>query len=102
VVGSCVGAYRPERNLLGRGKYAEAPRRTAWLKGPQVIHASVMMRRQDIVSVAGYDERALRMEDYDLWLRLIHKGCVITHCRRLCILFIRIVPITRERSSSTG
>lgn len=36
----------------------------------EFIHGSVMMCREPLVNLGGYDERFLTAEDYDLWLRL--------------------------------
>ncbi len=33
------------------------------------FHSSVMMRRNFVESLGGYDEKCLRAQDYDLWLR---------------------------------
>ena len=35
-----------------------------------IIHPSVMFRRSVILSLGGYDEQAIHVEDYDLWLRV--------------------------------
>jgi len=35
-----------------------------------IAHPSVMFRRQAILSMAGYSDRATHAEDYELWLRL--------------------------------
>lgn len=51
----------------------EATRRE-WLRGNHLIHPSVMMRTADIKQAASYDPSAVRVEDYDLWLRLLGKG----------------------------
>ena len=45
-----------------------------WLAGSCVIHASVMMIKKRLISAGGYDPKALRIEDYDLWLRMLFKG----------------------------
>jgi glycosyltransferase EpsE len=45
-----------------------------WVRGPKVIHASVVMRKRHIVDVGKYDEKAVRVEDYDLWFRMLSKG----------------------------
>ena len=74
----------PNVALLGTGAYLVdedgkqiAKRRV--LSNPEVadlidhnefIHGSVMMRREPLVDLGGYDERFLTAEDYDLWLRL--------------------------------
>lgn len=39
-----------------------------------VFHPTVMMRRQDVLSVGGYSPEALCAEDYDLWERMLYKG----------------------------
>ncbi len=46
----------------------ELLRKLRWLN--KIVHPSVLMRRDVIVKVGGYDEAALRAEDYDLWLRV--------------------------------
>lgn len=45
-----------------------------WLKGSQVIHAASMMNKTDILKMGGYNPKALRVEDMDLWYRLLQKG----------------------------
>lgn len=41
-----------------------------------VVHSSVLMRRGAVEAVGGYDPRCVRMQDYDLWLRLATVGTV--------------------------
>ena len=48
-----------------------------WLKGPSVIHASVIMNKKKLEDMGGYDTKALRIEDYDLWLRMLSKDYLI-------------------------
>lgn len=45
-----------------------------WLKGNQLIHPSVMMRTEVIKAAGSYDPAAVRIEDYELWLRLLGRG----------------------------
>ncbi|MDW8002956.1 MAG: glycosyltransferase family 2 protein [Deltaproteobacteria bacterium] len=45
-----------------------------WLKGSCVIHASTLMRKDVLLKCGLYDPTALRVEDYDLWLRMLKKG----------------------------
>jgi glycosyltransferase involved in cell wall biosynthesis len=40
------------------------------------VHSSVLMRRDALDLVGGYDERCNRMQDYELWLRLAQVGAV--------------------------
>jgi GT2 family glycosyltransferase len=39
-----------------------------------LIHSSVMYRKEAVLSIGGYDEKCLRMQDYDLFLRLANVG----------------------------
>jgi glycosyltransferase involved in cell wall biosynthesis len=39
------------------------------LKLNPICHGSVMMRREIVLALGGYDDRFLHAEDYDLWLR---------------------------------
>lgn len=45
-----------------------------WLQGNQLIHPSVMMRTEVIKAAGSYDPSAVRIEDYELWLRLLGRG----------------------------
>jgi GT2 family glycosyltransferase len=47
---------------------AHVYRRLRWRNA--LIHPSVVFRRQLVVRAGGYNERALRFQDYDLWLRM--------------------------------
>lgn len=58
-----------------------------------LIHGSVMMRRQIMQSVGGYRTR-LRVEDYDLWLRLSLTGEVVNHARTLYQYRVHATQIT--------
>jgi glycosyltransferase involved in cell wall biosynthesis len=41
-----------------------------------LIHPAVMMRRDDVMAVGGYDEAMKQSEDLDLWLRLGERGAL--------------------------
>ena len=65
---------------LGARPFAEAPEVIAHLLlfGSPIAHPSVMMRREDLLAVGGYDEAFGGSEDYDLWLRLAQRGRIVT------------------------
>jgi len=42
--------------------------------GSVLVHGSVMMRRDALLSVGNYDPRYLCCEDYELWTRMIMRG----------------------------
>lgn len=56
-----------------------SPRRLAWslLLGNSLAHGSILLRRDAVLAVGGYDESLARAQDYDLWLRLLRAGHTI-------------------------
>lgn len=48
------------------------PKEARWklLLGNMFAHGSMTMRVREVLDVGGYDERCLRAQDFDLWLRL--------------------------------
>ena len=75
---SVVGSYGPlfeEPNApWGVLKRPLTASPAQWLIGPQVIHASAAMVRSHIVEAGGYDASQIRIEDYDLFMRLLGQG----------------------------
>lgn len=58
------------------------PREVRWrmLVENCVAHGSVLMRRDGVLGVGGYDEGCAKAQDYDLWLRLLERrGPVIAN-----------------------
>jgi glycosyltransferase involved in cell wall biosynthesis len=81
LVGSRVRGYPPEEVREGFAVYLEWQnallddediRREIFVESP-LAHPSVMMRRDDLQEVGGYQEHGWP-EDYDLWLRLYLAG----------------------------
>jgi glycosyltransferase EpsE len=77
VVGSYTTLSDSNSRFWGEIKAPEAPRNVDWLKGTQVLHASVMMHKEDVILAGKYDEMLPRAEDYDLFIRMIAKGLQI-------------------------
>lgn len=75
---SAVGTYAFLTNSTGKvwgvNKPLLKPERKDWIKGPQVIHASCMIRKRDLIAAGKYNPTLRRVEDYELWLRMIAKG----------------------------
>ena len=42
-----------------------------WLRDVQIIHPTVMMKKEIMLKVGKYDPSAIRVEDYELWMRMI-------------------------------
>jgi len=74
VLGTYAALFGKNGESWGENKPPVMPVMTDWVKGSSVIHASVMMRKDTIIETGCYDEKALRVEDYDLWLRLVGRG----------------------------
>lgn len=55
---------------ISRRRVLESPSFEDLLEHNHYIHGSVMMRKESVESVGGYDEFFPTTEDYDLWLRL--------------------------------
>lgn len=72
VVGSFVRIVDATGRFKKKKRFPTAPddvRQELLHKNP-ICHPSVLMRRQAVASVGGYDERFPLAEDQDLWLRL--------------------------------
>lgn len=68
--------YFDENGTWATGKAIPRPQPKDFLYGTPFCHAPCMMRRQALVAVGGYtdDEKFLRVEDYDLWIKLYAAG----------------------------
>ena len=56
------------------------------LRSNPVVHSSVLVRRDALLGVGGYDERRRAQFDYDLLLRLKAQGMAIGHCELPLVL----------------
>ncbi len=82
------------RELAKYPNRAQSDARTLLLSRNPLIHSSFVMRRADFEWAHGYDEECVRMQDYDLALRLALKG-------RIAILNEQMVKY-RVHPSQTG
>lgn len=78
-----------ETELAGRTYMQGAPS-----KGPvtfesllryetSIITSCVVMRRQAAIDAGLFDENFIRCEDFDLWIRMAHRGCRMTYQREV-------------------
>ena len=74
VVGTYAALVGADGKVWGELRHPETPGPGDWIKGPAIVHPSVLMRRKAILDVGGYDAGAIRLEDYDLWLRMVATG----------------------------
>ena len=73
---SCPMIYFDENGEWGRGKAEGEPSRLSVVKGTPFCHAPCMVRKEAYDAVGGYtvDNKFLRVEDYDLWIKMLAKG----------------------------
>ena len=67
--------YFDETGTWGRISHPADPERKDFLHGTPFCHAPCMVRRQAYETVGGYteDKRLLRVEDYNLWMKMYEK-----------------------------
>ena len=67
-----TGAYLVDAtgDTIGRRRVLERPGLRDLLEHNEFVHGSVVMNREALQSVGGYDEWFETTEDYDLWIRL--------------------------------
>lgn len=73
-VGSFARLIDGDGTAWGELRVRREPGKRDWLKGSQVIHASVMFRKSDMEDVGLYDEGMRIAEDYDLFTKLVARG----------------------------
>ena len=73
---SCPMIYFDEKGEYRRAKGGIAVQAAAFPKGTPIAHAPCMVRKEAYDAVGGYSEaeNRLRVEDWDLWLRMYAKG----------------------------
>lgn len=76
VLGTCGDLFDGQGNVWGKMASVLEPTLSQWVSGSRVIHASVFMKRKAVLDVGGYNSSARRVEDYELWLKMLSKGCV--------------------------
>lgn len=68
--------YFDDSGEFRRGKGLGEPEVSSFVHGTPFCHAPCMVRRSAYIAVNGYavDAKRLRVEDWDLWLRMYEKG----------------------------
>lgn len=78
--------YFDEEGEIGKGSAREGEQtKEVFNYGPPFCHAPCMVRREAYIAVGGYtvDKRLLRMEDYNLWMKMYlagYKGYNMNEC----------------------
>ena len=73
----------------------ELRRRMRWKN--VVWHPTVMFRRDVIVDLGGYDERAQHVEDYELWLRVLRRSRIQPIARPLLAYRLHSNQVTASK-----
>ena len=73
---STAMTYFDENGTWGRCEVNPLPQPADFVRSGAFCHAPCMVRREAYLAVGGYseDEKFLRVEDYDLWVRMYAKG----------------------------
>ena len=73
---SCPMIYFDENGEFMRGKGSGEPDLTMMCRATPFCHAPCMVRREAYEAVGGYavSDKRLRVEDWDLWIRMYEKG----------------------------
>jgi glycosyltransferase involved in cell wall biosynthesis len=77
LVGSNAGLFTDDVTW-GIRKFKEKPNKRDFLFGSQILHASMLIRREVLKELSGYrvSWETTRAEDYDLFMRLYAKGYI--------------------------
>ncbi|MDC0253288.1 glycosyltransferase family 2 protein [Bacteriovoracales bacterium] len=58
--------------------YQQRPKKYEWIRSMQIVHASIIVKKADVLEVGGYSAfKKDRSEDYDLLCRIAARGKVI-------------------------
>ena len=73
---STAMTYFDEQGTWGQGKPVQFPQKEDFMRGTPFCHAPCMVRRSVMEQIGGYtdDSKYLRVEDYDLWVKLYAAG----------------------------
>lgn len=73
---STAMTYFDESGTWGKSNPMERPQPIDFLNGTPFCHAPCMVRKEAYLAVGGYteDEKYLRVEDFDLWVKMYAKG----------------------------
>ncbi|AST58539.1 glycosyltransferase [Thermoanaerobacterium thermosaccharolyticum] len=74
LVGSSVYLIDENDNIYGYNNLKREPTKFDLIKGPTFVHPTIMVRRELFAKLYGYANWALRVEDYELWMRMYAAG----------------------------
>lgn len=84
-------AFEEENGAFRRGRVYPVPPadriREALFRNTTFLPSSVLIRRSTFLSVGGFDPAIRFCEDWDLWLRLLHRGVRFAACAQPLLLY---------------
>jgi len=89
VCGSWAYLFDSE-GVWGIRKLEKHPTKHTMIVGAPFIHPTVMMKHETILEVAGYSDNEVtrqRLEDYDLWIKLLEKEFILHNIQEPLIYF---------------
>ena len=94
LVGSNIQLF-DSNGVWGERKYKQIPKKEDFLYRVAIPHPTIMCRRDDLLEVGGYkdEKKTLRVEDYDLFMRMFANGTKIYNFQE---------PLLKYREDSVG
>lgn len=71
ILGTSASLCDENMTVWGKRKMQNNFSLYSWAKGSQIIHASILAKTETYRKLGGYNPAAIRLEDYELWLRAI-------------------------------
>jgi glycosyltransferase involved in cell wall biosynthesis len=88
VIGTFINYIDVNDNIIGQpnlsSKHEDIVARCK-NKDNQIANSSAIFRTEDIITLNGWDEFLDGIEDFDLWLRLIKRGCKFINVPKVCV-----------------
>ncbi len=99
VVGSGVEYINRSGNVYKKLLLPQTIDLTRAVRGFCVVHPSVMMKKEPVVSVGGYsvNKNTTRAEDYDLWCKILESGMKIANIQEYLLCYREDIDGMRKR-----
>ncbi len=97
ILGTPAELIDEKGNVIGNKKVRSKISFEDMLKNCELIHPSVIFRSAFFEKYGFYDEKLLKSQDYDLWLRALNKGAVVHNLQEILLQFRYEIEIISRR-----
>jgi glycosyltransferase involved in cell wall biosynthesis len=91
-----TGVFHPSPDVMQFPSTADAPR--ALMERCAFIPSATAIRRSKVLAVGGFDPRYVNLQDWELWLRLLHSGGRFVSTPEPTLLY-RVHPASRTHNA---